>query len=241
MKFNNLFTLLLASSALAYNLQKRDDVEEELQKNNQTVNAVNDESKSSTNPDANSATNQTPVPTDYPEGCKNVEDAMNKCINMNGNNADSFCGPFNSAECQDALKKDFSGCKDHIVSYGNILGMVRITCAKDESGNYCPLSQEQQKSLILKEKFNELSDSLLKETCKSKNCSVQAAAGLKEMKGAIEAMAAGQTIPDEGKKELEKWDGYIATLSDDKCSSASQIKVGGALLITLLALFLSHF
>ncbi|OUM58660.1 hypothetical protein PIROE2DRAFT_64261 [Piromyces sp. E2] len=257
MKFNGLFTLLLASSTLAYNIQKRDEFEDEAQKLSQTVDAMNEEIDNPlANPNvdtlgdtlgdqlgdqiANSSAGTTfgspesvnPTSTDIK--CQVVEEALLKCVGNKGT-VDSFCAPFNTQECQDALKKDFSGCSDYEGVYGMALSVVRLTCAKDENGQYCPISKDQQNPTP-----RDIDDELIKETCKSKKCSEQARIAMKEMKGGYDTMNKN-SIPDEYKKEFEKVQGYIDAFSEDKCSGATHIKVGSALLVAFVALILSHF
>ncbi|OUM57110.1 hypothetical protein PIROE2DRAFT_18003 [Piromyces sp. E2] len=99
--------------------------------------------------------------------------------------------------------KDFNGCELYKSSPGMILGLTRMVCAKDENGKLCPISEGQQKTIP--EDVNEI---MINDTCKSKVCTEQAILAFKGKQ----------------KNGTSKYDGFIATLSDEKCSGNKTIE-----------------
>ncbi|OUM57112.1 hypothetical protein PIROE2DRAFT_18005 [Piromyces sp. E2] len=255
MKFNNLFTLLLASSAFAYHIQRRDELENASQTNPAASNPA-------TNP-ANNSQAANPLDLDKlnTEKCKDLYDAITKCINPNSNagNIEDFCSNYNTPECQQVANKDFSGCELYKSVPGMELGLTRLVCAQDENGKLCPTSEAQQKKLA-----KNINENMINDTCKSKICSEQIILGLKEVKNSSNDPVVMNIYSEESKEEMKNFDRYIAILSEEKCigsktvenktmenknsesksnesSGATHIKIGSALLISFVALLFSHF
>jgi len=253
MRFTKLLTLLAATSAFAYNL-KRDEFEDEAQKLGQVFDGVNtDEIENAANDYASKiedaaanaapvdASNNAPIDTTgmggdlASEACVNLTTEIIKCLGnaSEKKSNDEACNQFNSDECKTFLKGDFSACSGFEI-YGITLASLKLSCGKDESGNYCPISKVQQSG-----GEKELTDKDIEETCKSKSCTDDAVEGFKQFKQFTEKIngAVGSN------QDISVYDNYIKSLSEEKCvaaqSGATQIKVGSALLATLaLALYL---
>jgi len=169
----------------------------------------------------------------------NLNTNIVKCVG-NGSDKksnDEACNLFNSDECKEFLKGDYSGCEGFAEIYGIALASLKLACGKDEGGNYCPLSKIQQSS-----GDQEITDKDLEETCKSKSCTDDAIEGFKKFKEFTEKIS-GAVGAGGNNQEINLYDNYIKTLSEEKCvaaqSGATQIKVGSAVLATLaLALYL---
>jgi len=256
MKFTNLFTLLVASSALAYNVpMKRDEFQDEAQKIGQAYDAANfdqiagdlENGKLPTNTDTlttgnlstgNQAADNSQVNTDpmssfnsltSPECMTFLQEINSKCPVEKNDDKDKSCKIFNSEECKAAFKKDLSSCGDINSLLGLSFNLLKMTCGVDENGKYCPLST------ALESKEEPDYDALAQETCKSKACTDNALENLPELK---KLRMGSNTV------NVVKIDNLIASLKEEKCtaahSGASHIKVGSALLFTL-ALVLSYF
>jgi len=113
MRFTNLFTLLVASSALAYKIPTKRQTDEEL---NQALNDILTEA----NQDVTTDTSNTNILDESVTGmledlnspeCKKVLTEMEKCFMTNENNVEKICEKFNSNECKEALKNDFNALK----------------------------------------------------------------------------------------------------------------------------------
>jgi len=169
------------------------------------------------------------------EECSKITADIYKCIGeaSKSTSDDEACNKFNSPDCQAVLKQDYSACSDFGKLYGATLASLRLTCGKDEGGNYCPIAKLQQSK-------KDITDGDIEETCKSKACSDQALEGFKQIKEATEAFSG---LVGANAQELNVYDKYINALNEEKCvaahSGATQMKVGSALLATLaLVLYL---
>jgi len=144
MKFTNLFTLLVASSALAYNVpMKRDEFQDEAQNLGQAYDAANfdqianelQNGKLPTNTDTlttgnlstgNQAADNSKVNAGQMSGLGNIQECtalmneINTKCPVNDNNKDHACKVFNSEECKAVLKKDLSSCSE----FSSILGLT---------------------------------------------------------------------------------------------------------------------
>ncbi|OUM57111.1 hypothetical protein PIROE2DRAFT_65186 [Piromyces sp. E2] len=250
MKFNSLFTLLLASSSFAYHIQRRDELGDAGQTLNQSIEAnpaINSSAANpATNPSANSTTNpnvnvtSNSVANEFKNSntkeCQELSDALTKCINFGfGQSFDLTCDKFYTPECQEVVKKDFSACEFYKSTPGMLLGSTRLFCAKDENGKLCPISESVQKNID-----QNVNESLIKETTKSKVCTEQTILAMKEMKDSFDNVTE-VNFDEKDKQEVANYDKYIAILSEDKSSGATHLKVGSALLFSFVALLLSHF
>ncbi|OUM56683.1 hypothetical protein PIROE2DRAFT_18597 [Piromyces sp. E2] len=276
MKFDNLFTLLLASSAFAYHIQRRDEFGNAGQTLNQSIeanpainpsavnpSAVNPSAANPAagnpaagNPAANSSTNSTIDPTinsaasfidnefknSNTKECQEFYDVIAKCISFGkGLNYELICEKYNTPECQEIVMKDFNACELYKSTPATILGGIRLICAKDENGKLCPISEVSRKD----DDENNLNESVIKDTTKSKVCTEQGILALKEIKSSYNNIKEPfKATIEEDKKEIEDYDKYIAILSESKnneSSGATPLKVGSALLFSFVALLLSHF
>jgi len=239
MKFNTLFLLSLASSALAISVpMKRDQFEDEAQNLSQIFDGQNFDSEQA-NTEAAQAFNE--MANQYATGlgglndpaCEKAGKELEKCF-VQSEDTNTTCNTFNTNECQAAIKQDFSDCKAFDDLFGLAIATLKLTCTKDESGKYCPISKEVQSG---KKEFD---GSALSETCKSKICTEQAIEGFSKMKTHLNKMTLNQL----SSKDTAEVDKYVATLNEQKCidahSGASKVKVGGTLLLAL-ALILSYF
>ncbi|OUM57979.1 hypothetical protein PIROE2DRAFT_64690 [Piromyces sp. E2] len=257
MKFNNLFTLLLASSAFAYHIQRRDELGDAGQTLNQSIDANPAASPAAANTYAgttaanNSTTsynNADPISfienefkSSNTKECQELHDAFSKCVIFNfGKSFDAGCVKFDTPECQEVVKKDFSGCELSKGNPGVILATIRVYCAKDENGKLCPFTEGQRK-----EEKQFIDENILKETTKSKACTEHTILSLKEIKNTCEnSNELIKLFTEEDKKQIENFDKYISILSESKnneSSGATPLKVGSALLVSFIALLLSRF
>jgi hypothetical protein len=238
MRFSNLITLLAASSALAYTV-KRDEFEDEAQNLAQVADAATVEGgidtaeDNPTDPFAQYKTDECePFASDI-EKCFGVEDksANEVCKEFSCDTSepgyDEICTQFNSQECQEVIKKDLSAC----IPFNINVASYRLTCTRDEKGEYCPIS-------VLQQNGGDYSETVMQETCKSKLCAENALEGFKQLKKNVETVS---TLTGEN-VNANDYNAYIDALSKKECaaSAASHIKVGSALVFTL-ALVLSYF
>jgi len=89
-----------------------------------------------------------------------------------------------------------------------------------------------------------LTDAMIQDTCKSKTCTNLALEGLNDLKKGSQDITKYE-IGNISQNDIAHIDKHINALSDKKCADAhngaSQVKVGGALLLTFALIFLSYF
>ncbi|OUM56682.1 hypothetical protein PIROE2DRAFT_65415 [Piromyces sp. E2] len=266
MKFNNLFTLLLASSAFAYHIQRRDEFGNGGQTLNQSIEANPAINPSAVNPSVanpavanpatnnisagNPATNST-TNNNYnilieefqnlnTKECQELKDAITKCVNFSfGESFESICDYYYTPECREIVNKDFSSCEYYKKTPGMSLAFARFSCTKDENGKLCPIGDSVFKK---NDKEDEI---VINETCKSKVCTEQAIQSMKELLN-VDYESTSQFFNGKLENSLKGFEKHIAILSEDKCigkesSGATPLKVGSALLVSFVALLLSRF
>jgi len=248
MRFTNLLTLLAATSALALNF-KRDEQLNQLE--NILGEAQSQQSKQSgSNMDPATAFACMGILTSFLDKCYGV--AMNEKtienLEVAVKNVD--CKKISSDGCQSAMK-ELSNSKCSNEDLDSSMPYYNMVCAVDENGNPCPISESFQKYMENPEAANSnnaLTDKEIEDTCKSSKCTETALSIMDQI------MKNGKASD---KKEVET---YINAFNSDKCKAAAstvagtvntanntdstdsgetQIKMGSALLATLaLALYL---
>ncbi|ORX80545.1 hypothetical protein BCR32DRAFT_327676 [Anaeromyces robustus] len=115
--------------------------------------------------------------------CQGVTQKYSNCIkSFFEEDIDSKCGTYVSVQCQQLYNSPetvLKDCEQNIIEVSTsylkeMNNNLKCTCAKNEKGEYCPLSKIIKKTLknpnIFKEKkYSEIFDEL-KESCSSKKC-----------------------------------------------------------------------
>jgi len=234
MKFTNLLTLLAATSALALNF-KRDEIEDQLGNLGQALDTQGELENITNNSDM-----PITIPTKVDDKCsKIVEDVIINCLTYKTD--DEKCIKFNTNECQSALKEDIGSCGDPVITYEASISIFKTICATDEKGNICPFAKKLQDN-----SDSSFTDDDIQEICKSEACYEKALDAFNSVKQATEKMitiAKKRNIDTkEGEEDIAETNKYINALNEAKCkaahddnsSGATQIKVGSALLASLV-------
>jgi len=215
MKFTNLFTLLVASSALAYNIpMKRDEFQDEVQKIGQAYDAANFDQI------ANDLQNGK-LPTDTLTGnqaadnsndnCTTLMKEIEKCVPSNPEaDVKGVCKMINNEECKAILKKDISSCNGIDLLLHSAYFSAKIGCAVDENGKYCPLAVAFQDNSSAVPNY----DSLFEGTCKSKACTDSALESLTTLKNIV------QNAGSDDVQEIAAMEKFLASLKEEKCTAA---------------------
>jgi len=242
MKFTSLLTLLAATSALALNFKRDEQL-------NQLGQALGTQGGQAGNKEAEAAQSFACLGnlTIFLDKCYGVPLNEKTMENLNAASTNIDCKLINSNECQAALKAlSSSKCGDQ--SFDKVTQSLDMLCAIDENGNACPFSETLRKYMENLETVETEKDALtekdLENTCKSKKCTETALNIFNEIK---------KTSDDD--KDIKELDKYINYLSGDQCKvddvtiegkansanaadtddtdDATQIKIGSALLATL--------
>jgi len=101
------------------------------------------------------------------KNCKDIYTGLSTCIINLNFYYDGACEKFKTQECQDVFNKynseENKACLNMEVSVA--IANLKISCSKDEKGEYCPIAK------FAKENPNkEITEEIVKETCKSKAC-----------------------------------------------------------------------
>jgi len=243
MRFTNLLTLLAATSALAFNF-KRDEMEDQLQKLGQTLDAQGGDIEKlgqaldaqggdieklgqALDPqgDLGNLTENLNIPT---SGSSNVSDECSKIMDDINNKclADSKavtqgdedgCKTFNSNECQSVLKQDISSCSnENAIIIETIVGTLKTGCATDEKGVICPFSKK-----IQDDPRTTFTDEDIQEICKSEACSEKASDAFNYVKKSTERLIsiANNNPKINAKGSTENIDKYIKVLNECRPSA----------------------
>lgn len=276
MKFSTPFVALLAASS-AYALSKRDDTNPEdmfnkLKSENPEAasqleklaseGAKNMPTNMPTNMPSNpldtstdnaSTTQETPALGSMTQECQEIIKKYYACA-ASQNDYDKFCDQYNSEECKKLKETPLTSneaCKSATFEETGITQMFQIMdikCARDNSGKYCPISENQKKN-VGRSKNNQidLEPEDFENSCRAESCRQTALYIAGMLKNATEALSQG--LSNFGKLQKRKdvnLDDVIKHLNSDEClamtkSGASTVKVTGAALASTLAVFLYYF
>jgi hypothetical protein len=234
MKFSNILLTLLASTSVLSFAVKREEQAQEKELNEKLENLKNmpetDNIPDITNFDLTQLSNLdlSFLGIEKNEECSKVLQGYSDClIGMNeidANNKDNVCNVFNSEKCQNFFKngvKSVKGCEnlqDLLLKIEELLVetnsvSLKMQCAKDESGKYCPLSnlptqfisevKSSSNSTITEQQYDEA----VKATCKSRTC----------IDAALEFETGANKIKDEidlFKQQIEGFVNFIGAAQD---------------------------
>jgi len=193
MKFTTqLLSILAASSVLSYTVKR--------QETDENIESLRDITTPSEIPDISNfdLSQLTQIDLSFlginkNEQCDNALKEYNDCLagmnEIEDQQKDTICGTFNSEKCQNFFKngvKSVKGCEnledmllrieEFLVEANSV--SLKMQCAKDENGQYCPLSnlstqlikdaknKENNNDEEFKQKYNEA----VNNTCKSRTC-----------------------------------------------------------------------
>jgi len=104
---------------------------------------------------------------------RNEEELKNFCAKMNTDKCQKFYTTSLTTipECKssDQNQKSYIALLDVALKEG--LSQIKIGCATDEQGNFCPLTKIRFSDAMTEQKEQEVFDIAVKESCKSKKCS----------------------------------------------------------------------
>jgi len=126
------------------------------------------------------------------EQCDKALEQYKECLEGNSeidvNNKDNVCNTFNSEKCQQFFNddiKNIQGCENlneiasrvlNFYKKGNTVSL-KMQCAKDENGKYCPLANLSPKLMSIEDdnknddkEFKTIYAEAVSETCKSRSC-----------------------------------------------------------------------
>jgi len=193
--------------------------------------------------------------------CQEVVNRYHACLpkELTEENYDESCTTFNSEQCQALFKEKVASnasCKNvsdqfqHNVDY--ITGIMNINCAKDEKGQYCPISNFSKTA----KSDDVLADEIIRQSCQSKNCREKAIEGINAMKNMTETIL---TFSDDlvkinkMKREfhgIERANEMLAILNEEKCAqqantiasnSIPSIQMSYSMVLTIVSLILLLF
>ncbi|ORX77937.1 hypothetical protein BCR32DRAFT_328728, partial [Anaeromyces robustus] len=115
--------------------------------------------------------------------CKQSAEQYSDCIaGINGQDFDKMCSAYVNEKCQQLFKSPSTvliGCDKEFIDrttqvFSGISEILKFTCAKDEQGNYCPLSGIIQKTqtspdTFKNQKFSDIFERL-NSSCSSQTC-----------------------------------------------------------------------
>jgi len=233
MKFSTtLLTLLASTSVLSYNI-KRQITDEEIESLKSMPKATNAPDVSNFDLSQISSLDLSFLGIEKNEECNNALKGYSECLvgidENKQNNKDNLCTIYNSEKCQSLYKngvKSVKGCENLQDILLRIEGLLietnsvslKMQCAKDENGKYCPLSD--LSSQLITEVNNKSSNSTTTEadtqkkfdeavnaTCKSRTCidaALEFETGTNKIKSDIE----------EFKKQIEGFINFIGAAND---------------------------
>jgi len=234
MRFTNLLNLFAVTSSLAFTI-KRDS----------SLNNLNDIDPAMLNPE-----------------CIKLSMDISNCVgNMDKNSTfEESCNKFHSEKCQPILKQDLKVCGEKYgVLYNSIFSILKFGCAKDENENYCPQYKafNGEKKEFSDSDFQDLCKSKLctEQARESYNDLMEATVQLEKFNATspdLEAGMWGKLIDDLNENQCKNAgstsdttptpdttasttpSSSAAVVDDDDSSNASKIKIGSALLATLV-------
>ncbi|KAG4087608.1 hypothetical protein H8356DRAFT_1728791 [Neocallimastix lanati (nom. inval.)] len=178
------------------------------------------------------------APNSIDSECQKIIDEYNACFpgKLTVENYDKSCETFNTENCQKLINTSFDSydvCKDYVSALQESLGFaianMNVSCAKDENGEYCPISQFAKSSST-----SELTDETINATCKSKSCRDKALSAFTLFNNVLLKKSKLNKRKYISEEQINQ---VITTLNDDKCaaqaSGATTIKIGKTLLFTL--------
>jgi len=161
--------------------------------------------------------------------CKKIVNEYYRCLpkEFKSNNYDESCNTFNSEQCQTLFNtklSSFHSCKEVSNNFQDMVdyaaGIMNIHCAKDEHGEYCPISTFSQTA----KEGDKLTDDILRENCKSKICREKTMNGITAMKNmSINIFSVMESFKINKMKrnfdDKARADEMLTILNDETCSS----------------------